>query len=215
MTSKFRQLFPQAAAIIFDLGNVVLNVDYSLTQRAFEALGLTPFSEIYSQARQSGLFDRLETGHLTPAGFRNEIRALLPLRPPTDAQIDAAWNAMLQDLPRERLALLTELKKEYRTFLLSNTNAIHLLALSAYLQQTWGIGSLSAYFEATYYSSDIGLRKPDVESYAFVVARHRLSPSTTVFIDDLPQNIAGAARAGLLTYHLTAGETLIDLFSVL
>jgi putative hydrolase of the HAD superfamily len=210
--TRFQQLFPNTTAILFDLGGVVLNVDYQRTQTAFEALGITHFSEIYSQARQTGLFDRLETGRLSPEAFRAQIRQLAPSLALSDAQIDGAWNAMLLDLPAERLQLLRSLKTQYRTFLLSNTNAIHLGALSNYLQKTFGISSLRPCFEGVYYSSDIGLRKPDSPCFEYVLTQNSLSPHTTVFIDDLPQNIAGAQQVGLCTRHLTGGETLLDLF---
>ncbi len=209
--SRFQQLFPDAEAIIFDLGNVIYNVDYGLTQKAFERLGIANFGELFSQAKQTGLFDTLETGTITPAAFRNDIRRLLPRRL-TDRQIDDAWNAMLLDLPPARLALLAALRKEYRTFLLSNTNVIHLAAVAEHLQAA-GIHSLDGYFEKAYYSSSIGLRKPDAASYLYVITENNLCVPKTVFIDDLPQNIEGAKSTGLKTYHLTGGETIIDLFA--
>ncbi len=211
--SRFQDLFPQATAIIFDLGNVVLNIDYVRTQHAFEVFGFTNFGELYSQARQAGLFDLFETGKITPAVFRDEVRKLSPAIALSDEQIDRAWNAMLLDLPLARLELLTILKKKYRTFLLSNTNAIHLEALSSYLKKEYGVESLFPYFEKNYYSSEIGLRKPDTGCYEYVLRENKLNPYATVFIDDLLPNIESAKHTGLQTYHLTGGETIIDLFS--
>ena len=97
--------------IIFDLGGVILNIDYHKTIDAFTALGIADFDAMYSQAAQSNLFDDLETGRSTPQQFRDGIRQYLP-EGTTDAQIDAAWNALLEDLPAERLRLLEACKAQ-------------------------------------------------------------------------------------------------------
>ena len=59
--------------IVFDLGGVLLNINYQLTEQAFVQLGIRNFAELYSQAEQSNLFNKLETGKIEPADFRSEI----------------------------------------------------------------------------------------------------------------------------------------------
>jgi glucose-1-phosphatase len=110
--------------IIFDLGGVILNIDYNRTANAFRQLGCENFDELYSQQKQSGLFDEFETGKISPQAFINELLRVLPKGISAKQVIDA-WNAMLIDLPKVRLEKLLEHKQNYRTFLLSNTNAIH------------------------------------------------------------------------------------------
>ena len=210
--ARFNFLFPQARAIIFDLGGVLFDIDYQLTQKAFEAVGLKSSTPLYSQAKQISLFDELETGRISPSEFRNEIRKLIPDKILSDTQIDEAWCAMLLGMPIENFSLLLDLKKTYRTFLLSNTNIIHLEKVFACLPQNFGIDSFDSFFEKAYYSSSIGLRKPDIEVFEFVLKENNLNPRETVFIDDSIQHIEGAKRANLLTYHLTNGEKITDLF---
>ncbi len=197
--------------IIFDLGGVILNIDYTLTSQAFKNLGLTDFDEKYSQAKQNHLFDRLETGKINPSDFRQEMKSYFNL-PVTDLDVDTAWNAMLLDLPQERIELLKKLSTRYRLFLLSNTNIIHYKAYSAYLQKTFGKLIFDAVFEKQYLSFQIGMRKPDKEIFELVLNENKLQASETLFIDDSIQHIQGATSCGIITHHLKPSQTIIELF---
>ncbi len=196
--------------IIFDLGGVILNIDYQLAVKAFSNLGVSNFDELYSQAHQNKLFDLFEKGQILSADFRNEIRNYCN-KNLEDAAIDRAWNAMLLDLPAERLKLLVSLKKTHRTFLLSNTNEIHIDSVNAYLKKAYGITELSGYFEKLYLSYKVGMRKPDAEIFELVFAENNLNLRETLFIDDSIQHIEGAKRVGIQTYWLQKGETILDL----
>lgn len=197
--------------IIFDLGGVLLNIDYHRTIEAFGKLGFGDFSSAYTQLNQTELFDRFERGEISPDDFRAGIRSSLSTAV-TDRQIDDAWNAMLLDLPSDRLGLLRELGKSRRIFLLSNTNVIHVSAFEHAVQKHHGINGLSTLFEASYYSCDVGMRKPEEGIFIMVAEQNGLNPQSTLFIDDSPQHVVGARNAGLHAYHLTGGETILDLF---
>jgi putative hydrolase of the HAD superfamily len=196
--------------IIFDLGGVLLNLDYNRTSAAFHELGIQQFEAIYTPKNQSGLFDEFDKGFLSPDDFRIAIRCHLP-NAVHDKEINTAWNAMLLDLPKERLDMLISLRKRYRLFLLSNTNLIHVDAFSAYLQREYGFADFSDYFEKWYYSCNIGMRKPDREIFEFVLNTNQLLAEETLFIDDSPQHIAGAKEIGIQTMLLKRGETVLDL----
>jgi len=184
--------------IIFDLGGVILEINYKLTSQAFKNLGCENFDELYSQQKQSGLFDEFETGKLSPQAFVNELLRVLPKGISPKQAIDA-WNAMLIRLPQERLEKLAEHQQNYRTFLLSNTNAIHEEAFTRLIQKENKIPSFASYFEQVYYSHLIGLRKPHPEVFDFVLEQNGLLPSETLFIDDSPQHLLGAERVGIRT----------------
>lgn len=187
--------------LILDLGGVLIDVDYRATARHFEALGITGFDALYSKAKQSDLFDRFETGELTPAGFRAEVRALLKADL-SDADIDAGWNAMLGTIPPERIRLVQELKQRCQLILLSNTNAIHVPAFEAIIAHDLGIGDFRSLFHGAYYSCELGMRKPNADIFQHVVARHSADPALTLFIDDSIQHVHGARAAGLRAEHL-------------
>lgn len=198
--------------IIFDLGGVIINIDYKLAAKAFEKLGVEHFDALYSQAHQSNLFDLFEKGKISADEFRNEIRTRCN-KNLSYQQIDTAWNAMLMDLPEERLQLLASLKKTHRLFLLSNTNAIHMAFINNYLQRTYGISDLSGYFEKLYLSYEVGMRKPDAEIFEFVLSQNKLAPSETLFIEDSIQHIETAKRLSIQTHWLQKGESVLDLFA--
>lgn len=197
--------------IIFDLGGVILNIDYSLLVKAFGKLGIENFDELYSQAHQNKSFDEYEKGQISSAEFREKIRKLCN-KNLDDASIDHAWNAMLLDLPEERLTLLATFKKTHRTFLLSNTNEIHMQAINKYLQQTYKIPDLSGYFEKMYLSYEVDMRKPDAEIFELVLSENKLDPTETLFIDDSIQHIETAKRLGIHTHWLQKGGDIKGLF---
>lgn len=199
-------------AIIFDLGGVLLNLDYDLTEKAFISLGLADFGESYSQLQQVQLFDRYETGQISSFHFVNRLLDLLP--PGTTAnQVVHAWDAMILDFPLERLQFLEDLSGKYRLFLLSNTNDLHIDAVRRSLEKAVGHRNLEQYFEKTYFSSAIGMRKPDSKVFEFVCLENNLDPAKTVFIDDSPQHIEGAKSVGIEAFLLEKNQEVSTLFS--
>ncbi|MFW7381257.1 MAG: HAD family hydrolase [Oligoflexus sp.] len=189
-------------AIIFDFGGVLLNLDFQATINAFHRL--MGQSIQYNQLQQEDFFDQLERGSISATDFRQRMRQAAGGVDITDAMIDDAWNAMLGDLPRERIAFLQELAADFRLFLLSNTNEIHKAAFDKTLEASFGGNSngFDQLFEAAYYSHLIGERKPDAAAYQYIISRHELDPKKTWFIDDNPFNIAGAAALGIQCVHL-------------
>jgi putative hydrolase of the HAD superfamily len=197
-------------AIIFDLGGVLLNLDYDLTEKAFISLGMTDFGESYSQLQQTYLFDRFERGEVSSFHFVNQLLDRLP--PGTTAnQVVHAWDAMILDFPVKRLQFLEELSKKYRIFLLSNTNDLHIDAVRRSLNKTVGHRNLEQYFEKTYFSSAIGMRKPDSSIFEFVCSENKLDPAKTIFIDDSPQHIEGARSAGIESLLLAKNQEVSEL----
>ncbi len=187
--------------IIFDLGGVLLHIDYERVQREFENIGVCNFQELYTQANQSKLFDELECGQISNEEFLDELAKYLPSFVDSK-KLAEVWNSMLGAMPKERLDLVYRLKGKYRTFLLSNTNAIHIQAFEDIIGSSIGMEHFNGAFEKTYYSSDIGMRKPDEEVFKKVCAWNNLKPEETLFIDDSEQHVIGAQKAGLQAYYL-------------
>jgi glucose-1-phosphatase len=199
--------------IIFDLGGVILNIDYNLTIEAFKQLGIKNFDLVFSQAKQSDIFDKLDKGLIGTIDFCESIRQLSNLNL-KDVEIYRAWNAMLLNLPPERLPLLKAAKNYYRTYLLSNTNAIHFEAYNNYLKLRFDIVNLSPFFETEYYSHLIGMRKPEPEIFYHVLKENKLNPEETLFIDDSIQHVESAKSIGILAHYLDIpnGESIEKLF---
>jgi putative hydrolase of the HAD superfamily len=183
--------------IIFDLGNVIINIDPELSVKEMSQLGFRDFDQSYSLLNQSNLFDSLEKGLISPEVFHSEINSQLELKVNSES-IDKAWGAMLLDFPKVRIELLQKLSQKYRLFLLSNTNLIHYHQYNNDLINQFGF-DLNSLFEKTYYSFELGLRKPEVEIFEHVLNDSDLNPFETVFVDDLPKNIDVAGRMGFNT----------------
>ena len=196
--------------LIFDLGGVLINLDYSASVTAFGALSHCPEPLAFNQRAQAPLFDALETGHLGAAEFRAALRETYQITAAPDEALDAAWNAMLLDVPAVRLHLLRALRAAgYRLFLLSNTNEIHRAAFDYILHRDHDLpDGLLGFFEQVYYSHEVGLRKPDPAIFNRVLADHHLSPAHTLFIDDSPQHITAAQAVGISTLWLAPGQDI-------
>lgn len=198
-----------AKTIIFDLGGVLLDIDFRLTEKAFADLGVSDFSDFFNQFHSNSLFKKLETG-IDEALFYDEFRAGTGLSL-SDEQIKDAWNALLLDFRLESLAVLPQLKSKYQLYLLSNTNEIHLKEFQhryTLLQQEQEFDAL---FDAAYYSHRIGHRKPNASAFEFVINAHDLNPAETIFIDDSINNIEAAKQLGLQTVHLLPGMKVEEL----
>jgi FMN phosphatase YigB (HAD superfamily) len=188
-------------AIIFDLGGVILNIDYQLPVKAFKKLGIEDFSAHFNQAAQSRLLDDYETGQISSEEFLDEIRTLV--KPEFgDREIIQAWNSILLDLPENRLFTLEKAAENHRIFLLSNTNDLHIQEFNNYLLEEHNLPSLEPFFETLYLSYEVGLRKPDPRIFEYVLQDAGLDPLSTLFIDDSLQHIRSAAELGINTWHL-------------
>jgi putative hydrolase of the HAD superfamily len=186
--------------IIFDLGNVVIDIHYNRTLEAFRELGFPDFEKAYSLFKQSNLFTLLETGKIQGTEFCNSMRKMG--LDSDDDTIKNAWSMMLGELTAENYELLKSIRKNYKTYLLSNTNEIHIDFFVKGIVKVFGRNVLPEMFDKIYYSHQVQLRKPNVEIYQYVLKDAGLNPRETIFIDDLLENVEAARKAGILGYHL-------------
>ncbi len=195
--------------IIFDLGGVILTIDYKRTIEAFRDLGIISAETPYSKAAQSSLFDNLEKGLISENDFYDGIR-LISDRQISNIQIKDAWNAILIGLPEENVLLLEKLKKTHRLFLLSNTNSIHEKAYREMIIKQYGTFIFDVLFEKMYLSHHVHMRKPEPEIFKYVLSDSKLNINETCFIDDSPQHVEGAGKAGIRSF-LLKNENVVEL----
>jgi glucose-1-phosphatase len=193
--------------IIFDLGGVLFDIDYQRPVTAFARLGYGGFEQLYSQAGAHPLFEQLETGHVSPAGFVEQMIALAT-KSVTGADILSAWNSILLQFRQASMQYLRQLQPHYQLYLLSNTNAIHLVQIQSLCRQQTGQMSLNDFFTKAWYSHEVGMRKPNADIYQFVLQDGGLPPQETLFIDDSVQNIEAAQRLGIQTHWLQPGQQI-------
>ncbi len=201
--------------LIFDLGGVIINLDFAKMTHLFSRLSGKDFADRYAHHQQLAFFDDFETGRIEPEEFRDQLRRVLGLSPAQapDGIIDHHWNAILLDIPAERIALLQTLAKTNRIFLLSNTNAIHKTAFDHIVRQQHGLPNLDVLFEQSYYSHLVHNRKPATSIFQRVIDENALNPQETLFIDDTIRHVEGARKTGLNAFHLVPPTTVIDLFA--
>jgi putative hydrolase of the HAD superfamily len=197
-------------AIIFDLGGVILDISLELTKDAFKQMGIAHFEKMYTLKDANPLFQQLEKGMITEEEFYDGFRISSGI-PITNNDIKNCWNALLLKYRPATLHALVELKKKHRIFLLSNTNIIHRKAFNKIYESQFGNGSLDDFFHKAYYSYEIGLRKPDLEAYEFVLKQNNLTPSKTLFIDDSEPNVESAKKAGMEGIVLREGMRVEEL----
>ena len=195
--------------IVFDLGGVILNLDNQRTEEAFTAMGVKRFREYFGHGHAASFFREYEIGRISDRQFIDSIKELTGLTVP-DEEIIRGWNALLLDFPVERIQLLKELRKKYRIFLFSNTNALHLAALQKTYTDAFGPETLDEHFEKTYYSHTLGMRKPDKEPFEQILRENQLKADETLFVDDALINVEGAEAAGLKGLYLRPGISLLD-----
>ena len=187
--------------IVFDLGNVILDIDTELSRIEFAKYGLRDFDKLYTLAAQSEIFDRLEVGSISPQEFYNEFRALTKSKL-NDNIIEKCWNALIIDYTPARIELLNKLMDKYRTFILSNTNLIHYNFYTALLQDKHKTSGLESLVEKAYFSHEIGLKKPGHKIFEYVLSDSNLVAANTLFIDDNESNINTANKIGFKTILL-------------
>ena len=193
--------------IIFDLGGVILNIDYKRPQEEFKKLGIKDVETLYSKQNQVELFDLLETGKISEKEFVQKIKKSSDLEI-SDSEIITAWNSILLEFPLRRLQILQQLQLHYNIYLLSNTNEIHEKAFNEMLKIQCGYPSLALFFDRVYLSHRVGLRKPDPKIFELVINENNLKIEETLFMDDSLQHIESASKLGLKTIHIKDNMTM-------
>ena len=196
--------------IIFDLGGVLLNIDPGKTIEAFGRLGMEQLVGDKGLTYDHEIFYKMEQGQITPDEFRDGVRKLIH-KEYTNDQIDAAWTAMLLDFPAIRVELVKNLRKNYKIYLFSNTNAIHVGKYHSDFRKLHGF-EVSSIFDYDFYSNEIGYRKPSPESFQEIIRLSGINPEVSLFIDDSLQNVESAINNGLKGYWLEPGQKIEEVF---
>lgn len=197
--------------LIFDFGGVIIDIDFEKTISAFIKLGAENFGNLYSKATQSGIFDKLDKGNIKQDDFIETLSCFLP-ESVSKLQIITAWNQIIIGIPEKRISLLESLRPSYKTFLLSNTNAIHYDYYMPKIKKQWGYSSLEEIFDCVFLSFRLGIRKPDQKIFDHVFNSQNLKKEETLFIDDSKHIIEAARSFGIPSFWLKDGLDICDLF---
>ena len=199
-------------AIIFDLGGVIIDLDFQRTFDQFAVLSGKSAAEIKSGLLESDLLLKYEKGEFTDFQFLNAIQEKFNTRA-SHEEMEEAFIALLLHIPIERVHLLRQLSKQYRLFLLSNTSAMHYKEVNNILHRNTGCEDLTHLFETVFLSFEMGLLKPGIEIYETVLQQAQLNPATTLFLDDNASNLKGASSVGIQTALVTPEQSILSLFN--
>lgn len=196
--------------VIFDFGNVLLDLDLGRTRRELEGLVGRNLELELGRLRQAGIFDAYEVGGIETDEFLGILGESVGGEV-SRSQLVEAWNRVLLGMPVHRFELLLALRRRYRVFLLSNINDLHACWIEDHLRELLGHGDFrQRYFDGVYYSHWIRLRKPALDVYAYVLEDADIKPEETVFFDDLEENISGALAVGIRGYVHPVGQEIGD-----
>ena len=182
------------STVIFDLGGVLLNLDWNLCIANFEKLGIKEMAQLLSTTLQKGFVLDYEKGLINSDEFRNHLRAYSTQKI-TDEQINDAWTSFLVEIPTEKLELLLELRKKYNVFMLSNTNTLSFEFCERTMFNTNG-RTIDDYFDKCYLSYRMHLCKPNADIFEALLADAGLKAEECLFLDDGIHNIETAEKLG-------------------
>ena len=196
--------------IVFDLGGVLVDLDFKAAINGLQEAGFANVKEQLLAFDRGGIFQKFEVGEITADEFRTAIRENSTVTL-TDEEVDALWNAMLLEIPREKLELILHLRGKYMVYLLSNTNSIHwdYVCKNAFNYRGFRVED---YFEETFLSYEMHLAKPDKAIFEKVLSDANLLAEETLFIDDSEANCKAAQEVGIHAHHYHVGDDLSKIF---
>ena len=196
--------------IVFDLGGVLVDLDFKAAINGLQEAGFANVKEQLLAFDRGGIFQKFEVGEITADEFRTAIRENSTVTL-TDEEVDGLWNAMLLEIPREKLELILHLRGKYMVYLLSNTNSIHwdYVCKNAFNYRGFRVED---YFEETFLSYEMHLAKPDKAIFEKVLSDANLLAEETLFIDDSEANCKAAQEVGIHAHHYHVGDDLSKIF---
>lgn len=197
-----------ADALLFDLGRVVLDVDFSRALSCWAGHAGCEPADIAARFVRDEAYRHHETGRISDGAYFQSLRTSLGLAL-TDDQFLEGWNAIFAGEMPDIASLLARAAGRMPLYAFSNTNRPHVAHFTKAYAEVLG------HFRELYLSSMIGLRKPDAAAYRHVVKAIGLSAPRIVFFDDLAENIDGARACGLQAVHVKSSADIADALAAL
>lgn len=190
------ELLQGVDTIIFDFGNVMIDLDYPQVIRAFKEVANKNQDNIRKLVMDSKILQKFEMGMISPDRFRAGVNQILDCKL-SESKFDAIWNSMLKNVSKPRLDAILKIGEKYNTYILSNTNLIHEIAFEEMVMAATGRPSIREFVKEAYFSHEIGLRKPDLSFYNHLIEDISNYPSRMLFLDDRLDNVESARKAGM------------------
>ncbi len=191
-----------------------MDLDRDRCVRAFERLGMKDADDFLGVYGQKGAFLALESGEIDADEFHSQVRPMIDRENVSDEEIDAAFNEFLIGIPVHRLESLRELRRDYKVYLLSNTNPIMVNGKIAEEFRKEG-REMADYFDGIFTSYEAKCCKPGKAIFDYTEKVGGLNPSETLFFDDSQSNVDAARSYGFNSVLVRPGDeftTLLEEF---
>jgi glucose-1-phosphatase len=188
-----------ADALLFDLGRVVLDIDFGKAIACWAGHAACEPDDIVKRFVRAEAYRDHEVGKISDADYFETLRAALGLKL-SDAQFLEGWNAIFTGEMPDIAPLLARAAKRLPLYVFSNTNNAHV----EYFSEAYA--DLLGHFREIFLSSSIGLRKPDAAAYDHVVKAIGVPAPRILFFDDLAENVEGARARGLTAVQVTSSD---------
>jgi glucose-1-phosphatase len=189
--------------IFFDLGNVLISLDAVKFGEKMESLtGLQPDQLL--PAFMDNLVLDYECGRLDDHAFLEGLSRRVGV-PITREKLDEAWTCMFREVPLIPGQLLEELARNFRLWVVSNTNRMHF----EYILKHY---SFLKHFCGWSLSYEVGAAKPDPAIFAHALANTGIAPSEALFIDDQLINVESARKMKMDAIQFHDAAQLIEVF---
>lgn len=194
----------QIKNIVFDFGGVIIDIDRDGAVRRFEEIGVKEADSLLDKYHQKGIFLEVEDGRIDAESFRLKLSEMAGKELAYD-EVESGWRGFITDTPQYKLDYMAELRKNYRVYILSNTNP-YIMGWARSSRFTAAGKPLDAYVDKIYASYEVKSVKPNREIFDFMIKDAALDPAETVFVDDGASNIAIGNELGFVTLQPANGE---------
>lgn len=202
---------PGIKNLLFDQGGVIVDIRRDQCLDELRLLGMDHPEKLIGLYKQEGPFFALENGDITVEQFHDALRPLMP-DGVSDEQMDQAFSSFIVGIPLHRLQALRELRKRYKTYILSNTNPIMFEGVIArsFAQEGFDV---NAYFDGVTVSYKARSNKPDRQIFDYAIVTMGIKPEETLFFDDGQENLDAAAKLGFKTVLVEPGCEFMDIIT--
>jgi putative hydrolase of the HAD superfamily len=177
-------------ALLFDLGGVLIDIDFSRAIRAWAPFSALTESQLAAAFRFDAAYAQHECGRLSSPAYFAHLADVLQLSA-TPAQVEAGWNAIFKGEIAATRRLVQQAGRMLPCHAFTNTNHSHMQVWTALYPD------VVAAFRHIFASHQIGLRKPDRAAFDLVCTAMQCKPAEVLFFDDLADNVQAAQAAGL------------------
>jgi len=177
-------------ALIFDLGNVVIDIDFERIFKKWSYYSGVPVEKMQVAFQVDAAYEQHERGEIEGIEYHQHLEQTLEMKLSYE-QFCEGWNEIMVAPINETVLLLESLRGRVPLYALSNANTLH----KHYWEKTYP--KELSHFEQVFVSSDMGSRKPEPAIYLQALEFIGIEPENIIFFDDLAVNVEAATALGL------------------